>query len=74
MEQRKQLVRFFSFATVDVYLLKVNKGNARPLCEISSKLIMKTPKDTDVVDVVVVSLLLTLNRVCTLFWCFHCSP
>ena len=29
-------------------------------------------KDTDVNDVVLVSLLLTLYKLYTLFWCFHC--
>ena len=40
----------------------------RKKCEIFSKLTIKTPY---VIDIVLVSSLLTLNRFRTLFWCFH---
>ena len=38
-------------------------------CEICSKLTIKTPEQN---DVILVSLLLTLNRFHKLFWCLHC--
>ena len=41
----------------------------RKKCEICSKLTIKTPY---VIDMVLVSSLLTLNIFRTLFWCFHC--
>ena len=57
----------------DIHLFKVDNGNSRALCEICSKL--KKRHLNDVNDVVLVSLLLTLNRLLhftPLFWCFHC--
>ena len=45
-----------------IYLFKINKGKSRLMCEL----------ENDVIDVVLVSLLLTLNRFHTLFWCFCC--
>ena len=41
-----------------IYLFKVNKRNARTMCEICSKLTIKTQ--------------LTLNRFCTWSFCFYC--
>ena len=38
-------------------------------CEICSKLTIKAPEQN---DVILVSLLLTLNRFHKLFWCLHC--
>ena len=55
---------------VSIYLLKFNSGNIRAMCKICSKLTIKTPND--ITDVVLVSLFLTLNRLHTLLWCFHC--
>ena len=44
-----------------IYLLKCNNGNTRTMCEICSKLTITTP----------LSLLLTLNKFYTLFYCFY---
>ena len=47
----------------DVYMFKVNNGKTR------------TPElrhQNDANEIVLVSLLLTLNRFHTFFWCFHC--
>ena len=52
-----------------IYLFKVNNGNRRRMCEICSKLTKRHQKDVS--NVVVMSLLLTLNRFHTLCWCFH---
>ena len=46
---------------------KVNNGNTRNICEISSALTMKTVERVQGNC----SLLLTLNRFHTLFWCFR---
>ena len=43
-----------------IYLFKANNGNPRLICGVSLKLTMKTPNV--VIDVALVSLLLTLNR------------
>ena len=43
----------------NIYLIKFNNRNTRKRLEICSKLTIKTPED--VIDVVLVSLLLTLN-------------
>ena len=48
-----------------IYLFKVNDGKTRGICEIRSKL-----KTTERSDVVLVSLLLTLNIFRTRLWCF----
>ena len=45
--------------------------NTRTICEISSQLI-DTMTSLILIDVVPMSLFLTLNRFCTLFWCLHC--
>ena len=58
-----------SFSPASINLLKVSNKNTRKICEICSKLTMKTP---DVIDAVLVSLLLTLNGFRTFFWCFYC--
>ena len=67
--------------STSIYLFKVNNGNTRILCEISSKVNNKKKTEFKVnnkdnrktfKDVVRVSLLLTLNRFYTLLWCFHC--
>ena len=51
-----------------IYLLKVCNGNTRSMCEICSKLTIKTPERR-----FQVFLLLTLNLYHILFWCFHSS-
>ena len=50
-----------------IYLFKVNNGGTRAICEICSKLRIKT----DVVVIVSLSILITLNRFHALFRCFH---
>ena len=68
-----------------IYLFKDNNENTTTICEICSKLTINTPrqrhKDTGVTsstsfwylhDVVLMSLLLTLNRFYILFWRFCC--
>ena len=60
-----------NFFPADIYLFKVNNRKNRKMCEICSKLIIKTPEQHDGNDVILMSLLLTLNRFHTLFWCFH---
>ena len=55
-----------------IYLFKVNNGNIRTIRETCSKLIIKTPDRINyVTDVVLASLMLTLNRIYTFFWYFH---
>ena len=51
------------------YMFKVNNRNTKKWCEICSKLTIKTP---DVNDIVLVSLILTLNIFHTFLWCFYC--
>ena len=46
-----------------------NQLKHHKMCEICSKLKLKTPKRRQ--DVILVSLLINVNRFCTLFWCFH---
>ena len=41
------------------------------MCEMCLKLTIKTKND--VINLVLVSSLLTLNRFQTMFWCFHCG-
>ena len=55
-----------------VYLLKVNSRN-KIINEICKKLTIKKPELRHVIDVVLMSLLLTLNRFHTLFWSSHCQ-
>ena len=55
---------------IDIYLFKFNNGNTRTMCEICSKLTIQTSNTS--IDIVLESLLLTLNKFHTLFWCFHC--
>ena len=50
----------------DIYVVKVKNGNARIMCDIFSKLTIKTLERRQV------SLLLTLNRLQTLLRCFLC--
>ena len=50
----------FYFSPASIYLLKVNNENTRTKCETCSKLIIKTPDSVS--DVVLVSLILTLNK------------
>ena len=56
-----------SIFPADYYLFKVNNRNTTTRCEICSKLTTKMP-----IDVVPVSLLLTLNIFHTLLYCFYC--
>ena len=69
--------------THGIYLFKTNNGNNKTMYEIRSKLIIdtrKTPLPIPYVfrgcrkrpDVVLVSLLLTVNRFHTVLWCFYC--
>ena len=51
-----------------IFLFKVNNGNTKSVSNLS-KAKNKDIKTTS--DVFLVSLLLTLNSFCTLFWCFH---
>ena len=53
-----------------IYLFKVNNGNTGTMCEIYSKLTIKTSEWRHWRRSAVY--LLTLNRFHTLFWCFHC--
>ena len=53
---------------VNIYLFKDNNGNTRKRCEICSKLIIKTYEQRHWRDVVLLSLLLTLNIYHTLFY------
>ena len=61
------LLNFLTFFPAGIYLLKVNNRNIRTRCEICSKLTIKAT-----VNVVLVSLLLTLNIFHTLLYCFYC--
>ena len=69
-------------------MFKVNNRNTRTMCEICSKLAIKTSERRQCVEhvqskhkrhqndangVVLVSLMLTLNIFRTLFWCFYCQ-
>ena len=47
-------------------MYKLNDGNSRKMCKISSKFTIKTPEQRQ--NVKLVSLLLTLNRFHRLFW------
>ena len=51
---------------VSIYLLKVNNGNTKPMCEICSKLTIETPERRQLCRSG--SLLLTLNIFPTFFW------
>ena len=57
------------FNPADVYSFKVNNGNTRTMCEICSDLTIR--HQNDVIEVLLVLLLLTLNGFHILFWCFH---
>ena len=54
---------WFSYYPAGIYLLKVYNRNTKTRCEICSNLTVKTPerRQNDVIDVVLVSFLLTLN-------------
>ena len=52
-----------------IYLFKRNNGNMRTMCEICSKLTIKTPERLHRRPGV---FLLTLNIFASLFWCFKC--
>ena len=54
----------------DIYLCQANNGNTSTKTKIWQTLTEKTQED--VMDVVLMSLLLILNRFHTLLWCFHC--
>ena len=63
--QNKFIVWNYSFSgPTGIYLLEFSNINSRIKCEICSKLTIEAP------DVVLVSLLLTLNMFGTLFKCF----
>ena len=53
------------------HLLKVNYGSPITICEMYSKVVRTN--HNDVIAVVPVFLLLTLNIFHTLFWCFYCQ-
>ena len=61
-----------SWFSVGIYLFKFNTENTRTIHAISSKL--TTERSEDVSDVALVSLLLTLKKCDTFFWCFHRWP
>ena len=52
--------------TAGIYLSKFNTGNTRTMCEISSKLTVKTPERH------LVFLMLTLSIYHLFVYCFHC--
>ena len=52
-----------------IYLFKVDNENTRTVCEIYTKLTIRL--QNEVIDIVLVFLLLTLNRFHTLLWYFH---
>ena len=54
-----------------MFLLKVNNGNAGAMCQTCSK--FSKGSQNEVINVFLVSLLLTSNRFYALFWFFHCS-
>ena len=56
---------FIIIISAGIYLFKVNNKNNRTICEICSKLIIKTSEH--VIDAVLVPLLLSLNKFYTLF-------
>ena len=58
---------------VGIYLFKVNNRNTRIMCEICLKVTIKAPERRQWRHTGLVSLLLTLNRLHTLFWCCHCQ-
>ena len=58
--------------TVGINLVKIINGNTRIICEICSKLTIMSNNRISI-DVVLVSLLLTLNIFDTLLRCFHCQ-
>ena len=69
----KNVMKFlkrFALCQAGIRLFKVNNGKIRTMCEICSKLTIKTPKRQH--DVILVYLLLTFKIFHTLFWCFHC--
>ena len=55
--------------TADKYLFEFNNSNTRKNCEIWSRLTIKTPED--IFDVVLVSLMLTLNIFSNFFYSFY---
>ena len=65
-------VFFFNIISnpANIYMFKVNNESTRSICEICSKLTIKTPNKVN--GAILVSLLLTLNICHTFFWCFHC--
>ena len=54
----------------NIYLFKINNRNTTKRCKIYLKLIIKTTNNVN--DVVLVSLLLTLNIFQTFFYCCYC--
>ena len=62
---------YFSMAShppTDIYLFKVSNENTRTMCEICSN---NNRHQNDTIEVVLVSLVLTLNRHHIMFWCFY---
>ena len=55
--------------TTNIYLLKVKNG-IRTICQICSELTIR--HQNEVINIVMVSSKLTLNKFDTLIWCFHC--
>ena len=64
-------VQYFPFPA-SIYLFKANNRNTRKRCEMCSKIIIKTQKD--VIDVILMFLLLTVNIFHRFFYCFFCWP
>ena len=57
-------------ASSGIYFFKVNNGTTKTMCGICSKLTTKR-RQNEVNNVILVSLMLTVNIFGTLFWCFH---
>ena len=62
--------RSTSVFPASMYSCKVKNGNSRSMCEIFSKLTIKTPEQCQC-TISFWSLLLTFNRIHTLFWSFY---
>ena len=60
----------YTFFPAGIYLFKVNNRNTKAICEICSKLTIKTKRTTSMTLIFCLYLLLTMNRFNRLFWCF----
>ena len=64
------LLRSSILSPAGIYLSKVNKRNTRTMCEICSKLTLKTPGGRQWRRSGVFSV--NFEQIYTLFWCCHC--